>query len=86
MTLTDFRAVYSGKLMGNCGYDKESAEEAISSGTADMIAIGRPFLSNPDLIQRYANDWPLNELPDMATWYTPAGAEGYTDFANYQAV
>jgi 2,4-dienoyl-CoA reductase-like NADH-dependent reductase (Old Yellow Enzyme family) len=86
MTLADFRAVYSGKLMGNCGYDKETAEAAIASGAADMIAIGRPFLSNPDLIQRYANDWPVHSLPAMATWYTPAGAEGYTDYAEYQPV
>ncbi len=71
--------------MGNCGYDKDSAEQAIESGDADMIAIGRPFLSNPDLVERYANDWPLAPVSDMSTWYTPAGAEGYTDFPVYSA-
>ncbi len=83
MTLQDFRAVFRGPLMGNCGYDKDSAEQAIESGDADMIAIGRPFLSNPDLVERYANDWPLAPVSDMSTWYTPAGAEGYTDFPAY---
>jgi N-ethylmaleimide reductase len=83
MTLSDFRALFSGTLIGNCGYEQESAEQAISDGAADLIAIGRPYLANPDLVERYANDWPLNPLPDMASWYTPAGAEGYTDFASY---
>ena len=83
MTLADIRAVYSGTLMGNCGYEKETAEQAIESGDADLISIGRPYLANPDLVERYANDWPLNPLPDMASWYTPAGAEGYTDYACY---
>ncbi len=85
MTLPEFREVFQGPLIGNCGYEKDSAEEAIASGAADMIAIGRPYLSNPDLVERYANNWPLNPLSDMSTWYTPAGAEGYTDFAAYEA-
>ncbi|MEM7393239.1 MAG: alkene reductase [Verrucomicrobiota bacterium] len=85
VTLKDIREVYQGALIGNCGYDKDTAEEAIGSGDADMIAIGRPFLANPDLIERFANDWPLAPLPDMSTWYTPAGEEGYTDFPVYQA-
>ena len=59
------------------------SEVAVASGAADMIAIGRPYLSNPDLVERYANDWPLAPLPEMEAWYTPAGAEGYTDFPVY---
>lgn len=84
MSLQEFRDVYSGPIMGNCGYDKESAEAAIASGAADMIAIGRPYLSNPDLVERWTNGWPEAGLPDMASWYTPAGAEGYTNFPAYQ--
>jgi 2,4-dienoyl-CoA reductase-like NADH-dependent reductase (Old Yellow Enzyme family) len=80
MTLAEFRALFSGPLMGNCGYTKESAEERISSGEADLIAIGRPYISNPDLVDRWAKDAPLNPDSDMADWYTPAGAKGYTDF------
>ncbi|WP_315862023.1 alkene reductase [Picosynechococcus sp. NKBG042902] len=85
LTLADFRAVYDGVLMGNCGYDRSSAETAIATGQADLIAIGRPFISNPDLVERYTNNWALNPDADMATWYAPTGAEGYTDFPTYAA-
>lgn len=83
MTLGEFRKVFSGPLIGNCGYDRESAEKAIDSGDADMIAIGRPYISNPDLVERYANNWPLNPEADMADWYNPGGAKGYIDFPTY---
>lgn len=84
MTLSDFRKVFSGPLMGNCGYDQASAEEAVASGNADMIAIGRPYISNPDLVARYANDWALNPEAEMEYWYTPGGAKGYTDFPTHE--
>lgn len=83
LTLKDFREVFQGPLMGNCGYDKETAEQAVTSRDADLIAFGRPYLTNPDLVERFANNWPLAPLSDMSTWYTPAGAEGYTDFPAY---
>ncbi|MDF1656655.1 MAG: alkene reductase [Verrucomicrobiales bacterium] len=83
MTLAEFREVFSGPLIGNCGYDQASAEKAIASGDADLIAIGRPYISNPDLVDRYANDWPLNPEADVEDWYTPGGAKGYTDFSVY---
>lgn len=80
MTLDEFRSVFDGPLIGNCGYTKETAELAISEGNADMIAFGRPYISNPDLVERFAADAPLNADSDPSGWYTPAGAEGYTDF------
>lgn len=83
MTLEDFRKVYSGRLMGNVGYTQESAAEAIDGGEADFIAFGRPYISNPDLVERFANDWPLAESADMSVWYS-SGPEGYTDFPTYQ--
>jgi 2,4-dienoyl-CoA reductase-like NADH-dependent reductase (Old Yellow Enzyme family) len=49
----------------------------------DVIAFGRPFITNPDLPQRFKNDWPLNPAEDMSLWYTP-GAEGYTDYEPFQ--
>jgi N-ethylmaleimide reductase len=79
MQLAEFRAVFSGILMGNCGYTAEAAESAIASGNADLIAFGRPFLSNPDLVERFANGWELNAPAEMQVWSSP-GAEGYTDF------
>ncbi len=79
MTLPEFRAVFSGPLMGNCGYTQETAEAAIASGQADLIAFGRPYLSNPDLVERFTHDWELNPPADMKSWSAPT-AEGYTDF------
>ena len=79
MQLPEFRAVFSGALMGNCGYTAEAAESAIASENADLIAFGRPFLSNPDLVERFANGWELNPPAEMQVWSSPS-AEGYTDF------
>ena len=79
MTLQDFRAVFAGPLMVNCGYTQETAEAAIASGQADLIAFGRPYLSNPDLVERFTHGWELNPPADMKVWSAPT-AEGYTDF------
>lgn len=83
MTLAEFREVFSGPLIGNCGYTQEEAESAISSGVSDLIAFGRPFISNPDLVERFARSLPLNPPAEMNAWYS-FGAEGYTDFPTYQ--
>lgn len=83
MTLAEIKKVYDGTLMGNCGYDRNDAEKAIASGDADLIAFGRPIISNPDLVARFANNWELNPNPDVSIWYS-FDAEGYTDFPTYQ--
>ena len=83
MTLAEFRAVFDSTLIGNCGYDREQAEKAIASQDADLIAFGRPYISTPDLVARFANDWELNPDAPMETWYTP-GPEGYTDYPTYE--
>ena len=67
MTLREFRGYFSGPLIGNVGYTEESAEAAIVDGCADLIAFGRPFISNPDLVERFANGWPLAEPADIST-------------------
>lgn len=79
MTLADFRPLFTGPLIGNCGYTQATAETAIASGLADLIAFGRPFLSNPDLVERFANGWELNPPADVTVWSAPT-ATGYTDF------
>lgn len=84
MTLREFRRVFQRPIIGNCGYNQESAEKAISNGDADLIAFGRDFISNPDLVQRLRNGWPLAAPAGMEMWYSPTGASGYTDFPPYQ--
>lgn len=82
ITLKDVREVYDGRLMANCGYDREQAEQAIASGLADFVAFGRPYISNPDLVERFANNWKLNEPAPQSVWYCP-GQEGYLDFPRH---
>jgi N-ethylmaleimide reductase len=79
ITLVEARTVFKGNLMGNCGYTVDSADATIEGGAADLIAFGRPFISNPDLVDRFANDWPLNPDADPKKWSIP-GPEGYLDF------
>ncbi len=79
-----FRPLFKGTLIINKGFDKESANEVLDAGDADLVAFGVPFLANPDLVERYKNDTPLNE-PDQSTFYT-SGAKGYTDYPTLEKV
>jgi len=72
------RAAFQGLFILAGGFDRASAEAALRAGQADLIAFARPFLANPDLVQRMRVDAPLNTA-DMATFYTP-GPQGYTDY------
>jgi len=83
MMLAEFRDVFKGPLMGNCGYTQETAEAAIQSHSADLISFGRPFISNPDLVERFANEWPLNPPADQRVWYS-FDEVGYADFPKYE--
>ena len=66
-----------GAWMVNNGYDKALAEAAVAAG-ADIVAFGRPYIANPDLVERLRRDAPLN-TPDRDTFYG-GGAKGYTDY------
>ncbi|HWZ21735.1 MAG TPA: alkene reductase [Cytophagaceae bacterium] len=61
------------------GYDKEKAEADIESGLGDLIAFGRPFINNPDMVEKLKNNWPLSQKLDMDLFYT-ADEKGYTDY------
>jgi N-ethylmaleimide reductase len=65
------------------GYDSQTAESDIQSGLGDLAAFGRPFISNPDLVERYKNGEPLSAPLSMDLFYS-AGAEGYTDYPVYK--
>jgi N-ethylmaleimide reductase len=69
---------FNGPFILAGGFDQASAEKALAEKQADLIAFGRPFLANPDLVKRFQSDAALN-APDMATFYT-ADAKGYTDY------
>ncbi|WP_374632251.1 alkene reductase [Ferrovibrio sp.] len=72
------RKHYSGVWIVNNGYDPALARQVVSSRAADLVAFGRPFISNPDLVERLRVGAPLNEV-DRATLYG-GGAKGYTDY------
>ena len=72
------RATFKGTFILAGGYDAASAEKALQDKQADLIAFGRPFLANPDLVERYKKGAALN-APDMDSFYTP-GEKGYTDY------
>ncbi len=72
------RARYSGAWMVNNGYDGALAQAAVAQGKADLVAFGRPFIANPDLVERLRRDAPLNDL-DRDTLYG-GGAKGYLDY------
>jgi N-ethylmaleimide reductase len=72
------RAAFDGLFILSGGFDHASAEQALIEKRGDLIAFGRPFLANPDLVARMRQDAPLN-APDTATFYVP-GAQGYTDY------
>jgi N-ethylmaleimide reductase len=85
MTLAEFRTVFQGPLIGNCGYTQGTAEAVLQSRHADLISFGRPFISNPDLVERFANGWPLTPPADPEVWYSfDLGKVGYTDFPAHE--
>ena len=75
---SQLRATFKGPFILAGGFDRASAEKALAAKEADLIAFGRPLLSNPDLVERMQANAALN-APDMATFYTP-GPKGYTDY------
>jgi N-ethylmaleimide reductase len=72
------RRGFPGAYIANNGYTRSMAINAIKENRADMVAFGRPFISNPDLVDRLRMDAPLAE-GDRATYYG-GGAKGYTDY------
>ncbi len=77
------RKRFTRAYIANNGYDFELATRQLAANAADLIAFGKPFISNPDLVERLKKGAPLNEW-DKATFYG-GGAKGYTDYPTLQA-
>ncbi|NRR93052.1 alkene reductase [Winogradskyella undariae] len=73
-----FRPLYNGTLMINGDFDQEKGNKVIADGDADLVAYGKVYISNPDLVERFENNLPLTDW-DTDTFYTP-GEKGYTDY------
>ena len=77
----DFKAArrrFAGTYMANNGYDRDLALSAVEADDADLIAFGRPYIANPDLVERLRVNAPLNEA-DPSTFYG-GNEKGYTDY------
>ena len=72
------KKIFKGCLIANEQFTKESANQLLEESTADAIAFGKAYIANPDLLERFRRDAPLNEL-DLQTMYG-SGPKGYTDY------
>lgn len=75
---------FKNTLILSGGYDKERAQADIESGLGDLVAIGRPFINNPDLVERFRNNNPLSQDLKMDLFYT-ADEKGYTDYPVFKS-
>ncbi|TXD50745.1 MULTISPECIES: alkene reductase [unclassified Polaribacter] len=73
-----FRPLYNGTLMINASFDQEKGNKVIEEGFADLVAYGKPYISNPDLVERFENNLALAEW-NQDTFYT-TGEKGYIDY------
>jgi len=73
-----YRRIYRGTLITNTGYDRDKGNRVIAEGLADLVAYGIPFISNPDLVERFRSGAELTRA-DSATFYS-AGPKGYIDY------
>ena len=78
LNYTQIKSRFAGPYMANCGYDFERATQAIKNGDADLVAFGVPFISNPDLVERFKTGAELN-VADQSTFYG-GDEKGYTDY------
>jgi N-ethylmaleimide reductase len=77
-----FRPIFRGTLIANTGMDAERGNRLIAEGLADLVAFGRPYVANPDLVQRLKTGAPLAEI-DWTTVYG-SGRGGYSDYPTLQ--
>ncbi len=77
------RRAFGGTIILSGGYDAPGAESDLDDGLGELVAFGRPFIANPDLVTRLSTGASLQQ-PDQDTFYTP-GAKGYTDYPTLAA-
>jgi N-ethylmaleimide reductase len=80
-----FRPIFKGPLIANVKMDREQGNRLIADGMADLIAFGRAYISNPDLVERFATNAPLNNDIKLESIYGP-GPEGYVDYPKLKPV
>lgn len=85
LTAFDAKKAFKGPVMANNSYARDTAEGVVRSGAADFVGFARLYIANPDLAERFQNDWPLNPVPGHEyLWDASKGNEGYNTFKHYQ--
>jgi len=77
------RSNFKNAIILSGGYDKARAEADLESGLGELVAFGRPYINNPDLVDRFKNNWPLSQDLKMDLFYS-ADEKGYTDYPNHK--
>ncbi len=77
------RKSFKNTVIISGGYNFERAEADLENGLGDLVAFAKPFINNPDLVDRFRQNQPLSTDLDLNTFYTP-GAKGYTDYPVYE--
>jgi len=86
VTCFDVRKAFDGPIMANVTLTRDLAEGLLRSGACDLAVFGRLYISNPDLPERFANNWPVEEPAPYPTWWSHTAEKGYTDWPTYTAV
>ena len=76
-----FRPIFHGPLIANVNMTQERGNHLIEAGLADLVAFGRPYIANPDLVERFSANAPLADV-DWSTVYA-SGPQGYSDYPAY---
>jgi N-ethylmaleimide reductase len=79
----EIRSIFKNTMILSGGYDLDRATADVEKGLGDIVAFGRPFINNPDLVERFKNGWPLSKELHFDLFYTP-GEKGYTDYPVYK--
>lgn len=79
----EIRRIFRNSVIISGGYDLERAEADLNDGLGDLVAFGRLFINNPDLVERFRNNWPLSRELRTDLFYS-SGAKGYTDYPEFE--
>lgn len=77
------RENFKNTILISGGFNPQSAQETIENNLADLVGFGRPFIGNPDLVERIKNNWEINTNLDTTTFYS-SEAKGYTDYPTFK--
>jgi N-ethylmaleimide reductase len=82
VSAANYRKFYKGTYIVNRGFDRDTANQAIEDGIADLVSFGQLYIANPDLVERFNANAPLN-MASQNAYYT--GAAGYTEYPTIES-